>query len=102
MSSYKPPYTRENVLRRAENLKALFSTAKGLRDTLSKAKNVATTTKRPSVLKIGVGLMLLPEPLTTAAGLPLVLYALSKKNALGLGEGLSHSYSELWRSLSWP
>lgn len=101
MSSFKPPYTREDILSRTENLEALLLSAKGLRETLFKVKNVATTTKRPSIFKIGVSLMLLPEPLTTLVGLPLVLYALSEKNALRLGEGLSHSYSELWRTLSW-
>jgi hypothetical protein len=68
---------------------------------LRHARGVDKITKNPNLLRIGVGLTLLPEPLTTAVGVPLVAYSVSKKNSLRLGESLADAYKELWSSLSW-
>jgi len=94
------PYTLRDVQGRTQHLKTLLKLMKGTGLSLSDAKKIDRLTKNPNLLRLGLSLMLLPEPLTTAVGLPLVAYSLSKRNTVKLGEELASSYNELWRTLS--
>ncbi len=94
------PYTLRDVQGRTQHLKTLLKLMKGTGLSLSDAKKIDRLTKNPNLLRLGLSLMLLPEPLTTAVGLPLVAYSLSKRNTVELGEELASSYKELWRTLS--
>jgi hypothetical protein len=94
------PYTLRDVQGRTQHLKTLLELMEETGLSLSEAKKIDRLTKNPNLLRLGLSLMLLPEPLTTAVGLPLVAYSLSKRNTVKLGEELASSYNELWRTLS--
>jgi len=94
------PYTLRDVQGRIQHLKTLLELMEETGLSLSEAKKIDRLTKNPNLLRLGLSLMLLPEPLTTAVGLPLVAYSLSKRNTVKLGEELASSYNELWRTLS--
>lgn len=80
-------------------MELLLRVAKELRAVASKTKGAMVYTKNPRLLKVGLGLIALPEPVTTAIGLPIVAYALAKNSSVKLGEELARSYLELWRVL---
>jgi hypothetical protein len=94
------PYTLRDVRGRIQHLKTLLELMEETGLSLSEAKKIDRLTKNPNLLRLGLSLMLLPEPLTTAVGLPLIAYSLSKRNTVELGEELASSYNELWRTLS--
>jgi len=94
------PYTLKDVQGRIQHLKTLLKLMKETGLSLSDAKKINMLTKNPNLLRLGLSLMLLPEPLTTAVGLPLVAYSLSKRNTVELGVELASTYKELWRALS--
>jgi len=89
-------------LEHVQNLELLLKTVTDVKSSVLAAKNVGTVTKHPYLLKLGLSLTLLPEPFTTALGLPIVAYSLSKRNTVGVGEEMRRSYAELWSALSWP
>lgn len=96
------PYKVEDVVKRTQQLGLLLAAARGLEHSLVKVKSAIKVAKHPNLFRVGAALVLLPEPVTTLVGLPIVAYSLSQRNSLRLGDLLAQSYSELWGTLSFP